>query len=134
MKKHLLLLSLLIIGYAQNSLANDVEILAAALFHQSQWEYLVNVKLKHNDTGWEHYADAWRIVDAQDNILGTRTLLHPHVNEQPFTRALNNVKINGNLTTIYIEAHDNVHGWSKNRLKIDLTKMQGGRLIIKADK
>ena len=120
--------------YSLSLTANEVEILATAIIHQSQGEYVVNVKLKHNDTDWEHYADAWRIVDPQDNIIGTRRLLHPHVNEQPFTRALNNVKIHDNLTTIYIEAHDKVHGWSKNRLEIDLTKMQGGKLIVEADK
>jgi hypothetical protein len=133
MKKHLFLLSILFTGYAQSSLANDVEILAAALIHQSQGEYMVNVKLQHQDTGWEHYADAWRVIDNEGNVLGTRTLLHPHVNEQPFTRALNNVKINDSLTTLYIEAHDKVHGWSKQKLEIDLTKMQGGKLIVKAD-
>ena len=38
-------------------------------------------------TGWEHYANKWDVVGPDDTILGTRVLLHPHVNEQPFTRS-----------------------------------------------
>lgn len=126
---NLLLIPLVI--YSKNTYANEVEILSAAILHQSQNEYLVSVTLQHQDSGWNHYADAWRIVDQQGAILGTRTLMHPHVEEQPFSRALNNVKIDESLITLYIEAHDNVHGWSTNRLKIDLNAMQAGRLITR---
>lgn len=132
MSKITLIISTLLLTFNQVAKANEVEILTAALFHQSQDEYLVNVKLKHQDTGGDHYADAWRIIDDQGNILGNRILLHPHVGEQPFTRALSNVKLDDNLTHIYIEAHDNHHGWAKQKLEIDLTKMVGGRLIVTA--
>jgi hypothetical protein len=116
----------------QTAQANDVEILAAAIIHQSQGEYLINVKLQHQDTGWEHYADEWRIVDQHGNVLGSRVLLHPHIDEQPFTRALSNVKLDDSHQVIYIEAHDKQHGWAKQKLEIDLTKMQGGRLLVKS--
>ena len=133
MKNRMLLAYVLFLATSQTLKANDVEILAAAIVHQSQGEYLVNVKLQHQDTGWERYADEWRIVDQQGNILGSRTLLRPHVDEQPFTRALSNVRLDHNLTTIFIEAHDKKHGWSKQKLELDLTKMQGGKLIVKTN-
>jgi len=132
MKKITFLTSVLLLMLSQSSKANDINILAAAIIHQSHGEYLVNVKLEHHDTGWQHYADEWRLVDNKGNILGSRVLQHPHVHEQPFTRSLSNVKISSELETVYIEAHDKVHGWTKNRLMIDLTKIQSGRITSRA--
>lgn len=132
MKKTILLISALLLATSKITTANEVKIIQANLIYQNHGQYLINVKLQHQDTGWDHYADEWRIVDAQGNILGSRVLLHPHIDEQPFTRALSNVKLDQNLTTIFIEAHDKKHGWSKQKLKLDLTKMQAGKLSVKA--
>ncbi len=82
------------------------------------WSF--SVTLKHADSGWEHYADAWRVVDARGNILGTRTLFHPHENEQPFTRRLDGVVIKDLSMPVYIEANDNLHGWSTQRFEVSL--------------
>ena len=38
------------------------------------WRF--DVTVKHPDTGWDHYADAWRVVDAAGEVLGTRILHH----------------------------------------------------------
>lgn len=48
----------------------------------------VHVTLSHPDTGWDHYADGWEVLDANGTRLGLRVLAHPHVEEQPFTRSL----------------------------------------------
>ncbi len=114
------------------SYANDVSILGAAIYHQSQNTYFVNVKLQHQDTGWDHYADEWRLVDEKGTVVARRVLMHPHVEEQPFARGQGNIQIDDDIATLYIEAHDTVHGWSPDRLKVDLTKMQGGKLFITA--
>lgn len=127
--KHVISLIFLLIT-SLNSWGGEVRITAVSIKQQSPEHYQFNVTLKHQDTGWEHYADAWRIVDEQGNILATRTLFHPHVNEQPFTRSLNRVKLDEHLNTLYIEAHDTVHGWSKNRLRIRLSDLQNGQLTI----
>ena len=67
-------------------MAGDVEVVSAELVAQgAAWQ--VNVTLRHADTGWDHYADAWRLVSPGGDMLGTRTLLHPHVDEQPFVRS-----------------------------------------------
>ena len=132
MNKVTLFTSALVLVLSHSSKANDINILAAAIIHQSHGEYLVNVKLEHHDTGWQHYADEWRLVDNEGNILGTRVLQHPHVHEQPFTRSLSNVKLSSELQAVFIEAHDKVHGWTKSRLMIDLTKMQNGRITSRS--
>jgi hypothetical protein len=108
--------------------ANDVEIVHASFRHAGDgWS--VDVTLRHADTGWEHYADAWRVVADDGGVLGTRTLYHPHENEQPFTRSLG-VKIPAGMTTVYVEAHDKVHGWSPQRVRVDLDSSKGERFEV----
>lgn len=76
----------------------------------------VSVTLAHPDTGWDHYADGWRVETEDGTILGTRELLHPHVNEQPFNRSLNvNDLPEGAL---YIRAKCSVDGWSDSRVPL----------------
>jgi hypothetical protein len=103
--------------------AGEVEI-RHARFDQSGGSWRVEVTLRHADTGWDHYADGWRVVDGQGKVLGHRTLYHPHVHEQPFTRS-HRVSIPEGLTQVFVEAHDKVHGWSEQRLAVDLSKDAG---------
>ena len=72
----------------------------------------VSVTLSHPDTGWDHYADGWEVLDSDGNSLGVRVLLHPHVTEQPFSRSLSGVQIPQSATAVYIRARCNVDGWS----------------------
>ena len=68
-----------------------------------------DVTVRHADEGWKHYADKWDVVAPEGPILGTRTLYHPHVSEQPFTRSLSGVKISDSIKEVTVRAHDSVH-------------------------
>jgi len=74
------------------------------------WRF--DVTLSHPDTGWDHYADGWRVLDMEGNELGMRVLYHPHVDEQPFTRSLSGVAIPSDLSEVQIEARCSVDGWT----------------------
>ena len=101
--------------------ANQSQVVKATLVNSgSSW--VAHVTIRHDDTGWEHYADGWRVVDEQGNVLGHRTLYHPHENEQPFTRSLSNINIPLNLKHVFIEAHDKVHGWNPEKYKVVLDR------------
>ena len=76
--------------------------------------------LLHGDTGWDDYADGWRVVAADGTELGLRVLHHPHVNEQPFTRSLSGVEIPDGMTTVYVEARTNTDGWGAARYEVVL--------------
>jgi hypothetical protein len=132
-KMNALVTGMLVLTVLNTASADDVKILAADFHSSSGSRWSVNVTLKHGDTGWDHYADNWRVVDGEGNMLGDRVLYHPHVDEQPFTRSLGGVKVPEGITTVYIEAHDKVHGWTPNRLKVDLGKATGGRLRVEAE-
>ena len=82
------------------------------------WRF--DVTVEHPDTGWDHYADGWRIEDAEGNELGTRILAHPHVNEQPFTRSLSGVIIPKSTTEVFVRARDNIDGWGESVTKFTL--------------
>ena len=73
--------------------------------------YTFHVTLKHADEGWKHYADAWEVLAPDGTVLGKRVLHHPHVEEQPFTRSLSNVKVPPGVTQVILRGHDSVHGW-----------------------
>ena len=128
-----LLAVILFLAVCRTAFANEVKILAADFSKTGDNLWTVNVTLKHDDTGWDHYADNWRVVDSEGTILGDRVLYHPHVDEQPFTRGLNNVRIPAGVTVVYIEAHDKVHGWTPDKLKVDLNMSTDGRLRIEAE-
>lgn len=88
--------------------AGEADVLdATATKRGDSWTFTVTVE--HADTGWDHYADRWDVVAPDGTVLGSRTLLHPHVGEQPFTRSLSGVVIPGDVTQVVIRAHDKVH-------------------------
>jgi len=123
--------SLLALSAISVARAGEVKILAADFHHNSNNRWTVNVTLKHHDTGWDHYADEWRLVDENGNVLADRVLFHPHM-EQPFTRGLGGVQLPKEISTIYIEAHDKVHGWAPHRLKVDMSESRNGELKVEA--
>ena len=93
---------------------------AATATQQSSGTYSFSVTVQHADTGWDHYADAWDVVGPDGKIIATRTLYHPHVNEQPFTRSLGNVTIPDGVTQVTLRAHDSVHGYGGAEITLDL--------------
>jgi hypothetical protein len=72
--------------------AGEADVVAATLTPVGDGAWRVEVTVQHADSGWDHYADAWEVVAPDGAVLGTRTLLHPHVDEQPFTRSLSGAR------------------------------------------
>jgi hypothetical protein len=84
---------------------------ASAVAEGAGWRF--DVTLTHPDTGWDHYADAWRIETLDGTVLGERALAHPHVEEQPFTRSLSGVVLPDGLTEVVIRPRCNTDGWAE---------------------
>ncbi|QIE47584.1 hypothetical protein G5B38_13940 [Pseudohalocynthiibacter aestuariivivens] len=74
------------------------------------WRF--HVSILHPDSGWDHYADGWEVLDADGNVLATRKLHHPHVDEQPFTRSLGNVMLPDGTREVFVRASCSVENWS----------------------
>ena len=70
--------------------------------------FRIDVTVRHADTGWDHYANRWDVLDENGTVLGERILAHPHENEQPFTRSLT-LEIPENVRSVTLRANDSVH-------------------------
>ena len=123
------LLVLFVLGGPEGN-AGDVSVLATEFRPAGAGSWQVSATLEHGDTGWEHYADAWRVVSADGTVYGTRVLHHPHETEQPFTRSLGGVKIPVDVKQVFVEAHDKVHGWSPRRLEVELDTASDGPVRV----
>ena len=78
----------------------------------------VTATVRHADSGWDHYADHFRVLTDDDQEIARRVLCHPHVDEQPFTRGLGSVRVPDGAGQVWIEAHDSVHGYGGKRLRL----------------
>ena len=90
----------------------DPPVIEAVETRRSGDTWRFDVTLSHPDTGWDHYADGWRVLDQEGRELGMRVLHHPHVNEQPFTRSLSDVAIPEGVGEVTIEARCSTDGWT----------------------
>ncbi len=109
----------LAIAFATTAAA-DPPVIEAARANETGGTWRFDVTLSHPDTGWQHYADGWRVLDMQGNVLGMRVLHHPHVEEQPFTRSLSGIVLPAGTEQVQIEAHCLTDGWGANRLTLTL--------------
>ena len=94
------------------ALAGGADVSAVDILKSGDRVYRFTVTVRHADEGWDHYADAFVIESMDGEELARRTLHHPHVEEQPFTRSLSNVTIPAQYDTVTVRAHDSVHGFT----------------------
>ena len=82
------------------------------------WRF--DVTISHGDTGWDHFSDAWRILDADNNQIAIRELIHPHVDEQPLTRSLSGVRLPEGTTEVGVQARDTQSGWNPEITRVQI--------------
>lgn len=114
--KHTLLLAALVA--AQPAMAGEADVLEATVERQHDGALYFEVTVRHADEGWEHYADAFEVLTPAGEIIATRVLYHPHVDEQPFTRELGGVRVPPGVNELVIRAHDKVHGYGGKTLRL----------------
>ncbi|MGB1286837.1 MAG: hypothetical protein ACPG7F_09915 [Aggregatilineales bacterium] len=99
------------------------------------WTFHVTVR--HEDTGWDDYADGWDVVLPDGTVLKsnaddvfTRLLLHPHETEQPFTRSQSGLVIPDGITSVTVRAHDLVNGFGGQEVVVGLTVDSGDNFEV----
>jgi hypothetical protein len=95
----------------QVATADEAKVIAVEATPSVAGAWRFSVTISHGDTGWEHYADKWQVIGPDGGLLGERVLLHPHVDEQPFTRSLGGIAIPEGIDAVRVRAHDTIHGW-----------------------
>jgi hypothetical protein len=99
------------------------------------WTFHVTVR--HPDTGWDDYADGWDVVLPDGTVVKptadapfTRLLLHPHENEQPFTRSQSGIVLPAGVMQVTVRAHDRVDGFGGAEVVVDFTQARGDHYTI----
>ncbi len=102
--------------------AGEADIVGVEAARASDGTWSFDVTVSHDDEGWDHYANRWDVVTPDGTVLGTRTLLHPHETEQPFTRSLRGVSVPDGVVSVTLRANDSVHGTGGREISVDLLK------------
>ncbi len=96
------------------------DVIGVQLVPSGERTYDVVVSISSPYDSPERYADGWRVLDPEGNVLGTHTLTHDHANEQPFTRTQPGLEIPEGVTRITVEGRDLVNGYGGGTLWIDI--------------
>ncbi|MEM7193780.1 MAG: hypothetical protein AAF402_02435 [Pseudomonadota bacterium] len=112
--------------------SGDADVLQVEAIESTDGSWRFNVTVEHADTGWQDYADGWDVMDEQGNVLKrknsdpfTRLLLHPHENEQPFTRSVSGIKVPENTRYLTVRAHELKDGFGGKEVVVDLKEKSG---------
>ena len=100
-------------------LASDADVLAVEI-SKSGSNYRFDVTVRHDDAGWDHYANSWEVVGPDGTVYAKRILAHPHVDEQPFTRSLGKIVIPEGVKDVTVRAGDNIDGIGGKTMQIKL--------------
>ncbi|RAI03720.1 hypothetical protein DLJ53_04355 [Acuticoccus sediminis] len=90
--------------------AADAPTIVAAIPVRTGDTWRFDVTVRHDDEGWDHYVKTFVVATEDGRTLGTRTIFHPHVNEQPFTRSLTGITIPDDVDEVKVYAVDSEHG------------------------
>jgi len=106
---------------AQGARAGEADVLEVkSSCRETKCRFLVTVR--HADEGWSHYANRWEVLDMEGNVLTTRVLAHPHVDEQPFARGKDWTEIPAEITRVRVRAHDSVHAYGGKEVEVELER------------
>ncbi len=99
--------------------AGEADVISVTVAETGTRIYRFDVTVRHEDSGWKHFADRWEVLDPDGRVLATRKLLHPHEKEQPFTRSLSGVRVPRGIVSVTIRAHDSMHEYGGAEQMID---------------
>ena len=87
------------------------DVVAVELRPTGERTYDVVVTMSSPYDSATRYADGWRVLDPQGNVLGEHTLLHDHADEQPFTRTQRSLHVPPGVAEVTVEGRDQVSGF-----------------------
>ena len=99
--------------------AGEADVVGGSITSLGDGRYRVDATVEHADEGWDHYANRWDVLGPDGEVLGVRELLHPHENEQPFTRSLT-LEIPAGIKVITLQANDSVHGLGGKTFELEV--------------
>ena len=113
-------LFLIALPLASSALAGAADVRAALVVQEPAGTWRFEVTVESKDAGWNAYADRWEVLAPDGTVLATRELLHPHVDEQPFTRDLSGVTIPSGIDRVTVRAHHSAAGYDGETMTLSL--------------
>jgi hypothetical protein len=121
MRLHRVFLSLTFAAaFATCAWAGEADVVDAKVRRGPSNTFDFDVTVKSVDRSTGYYADAIEVLTPDGKLLGQRELLHPHEDEQPFTRDVYGVRIPADIEVVVIRAHHNIKGYDGKALTIKL--------------
>lgn len=100
--------------------AGKADVVKVTYHKLSSGNYNFHVSIQHDDSGWDHYANRWEILDLQGNILAVRDLRHPQLDKDTYQKTKNNIEIPEGIRTVQVRAHDIMHGYGGHVMTVEL--------------
>ena len=102
----------------------QVEFVKAVEGANNSWTFYVTVR--HNDEGWNHYANIWEVIDPDsEEAFAERVLAHPHETEQPFVRSQSRIVFSEDQRFVVVRAKCQLHGFEGKTVLVDLESDEG---------
>lgn len=98
------------------------DVIEAEVIRSADGTFRFDVTISSPYDSPDRYADAFRVVGPDGDVLGVRELLHDHASEQPFTRSLANVAVPPGVSTVTVEARDLDNGWGGATVQLELSR------------
>lgn len=103
-----------------SAIAGEADVTNVTVRKSSNGQFNFNVTIRSNDKGWNYYVDSFEVLSPDGKVLVTHKLLHPHDDEQPFTRDTGNVNIPSGIKKVVVRAHIKPAGYSGATFPVDL--------------
>ncbi|GAA1346741.1 hypothetical protein [Arthrobacter roseus] len=102
--------------------AEHPDVLGAVLEGDSNAGWSLEVTLSSEYDSPKRYADGWRVLDADGNVLGEHTLGHDHADEQPVTRTQSDLEIPEGVDVITVQGRDTENGFGGATLEVKVPR------------
>ncbi|QWC84353.1 hypothetical protein KLP28_12310 [Nocardioidaceae bacterium] len=96
------------------------EVRSIELTPAGQGTYDVAVTISSPYDSPERYADGWRVMDQDGEVLGVHELTHDHADEQPFTRTQYALEIPADVDEVTVEGRDLRNGFGGGTRTVDV--------------
>ena len=113
---------LLLAARAPAAFAGSADVVHVEVRKDAPGVYDFDVTVKSDDTGWDRYADRFEVLTLDGTMLGARELLHPHEDEQPFTRDLHGLRIPAGVHRVLVRAHHKTRGYDGMVMTVTLPR------------
>lgn len=85
-------------------------------------EWMIAVTISSPYDTPERYADGWRVMTPDGEVLAEHDLAHDHANEQPFTRRRGPFTIPREVTEVEVEGRDRAHGYGGRSVTVTVPR------------